>query len=114
MNTNLFLFLRRYNIFNINNLIEFLNFKQFLIIGGASKEETDSGLFIYSKIPFINIKTKNENVNSDNDNNENNNHNFYYENTILKESWDFNKSKFEWKNNEDLLSNPRIISQVSV
>lgn len=32
----------------------------------------------------------------------------------MKESWNFNKNKFEWKDNEDLISNPRTISQVSV
>lgn len=81
-----------------------------LIIGGASKEETDSGLFIYSKIPFINIKTKNEIVNSDNNNEIDKNNG----KIVMKESWNFNENKFEWKDNEDLISNPRIISQVSV
>lgn len=103
-----------YNL-NINIFIEYLNITCFLIIGGASKEETDSGLFIYSKIPFVNIKTKNRNINFD-DNNKNNdeNNNDNYEKVVMKESWNFNEKNFEWKNNEDLLSNPRIISQVSV
>lgn len=32
----------------------------------------------------------------------------------MKESWNFNEKKFEWKAHEDLVSHPRIISQVSV
>ena len=140
------------------------------MIGGASNEETDSGLFVYSSIPFINIQMKNnyatsddcnddyyrnndmsrnnsdnynitDNRNSsnisdyDSDNNYTNHYRTYnihgseddddndYNNvkrkrqsgdkTIFKESWDYDKKKFEWKRNEALISNPRMISQVS-
>ena len=115
-------------------------------LGGASKEETDSGLFVYSTIPIINIQIKDKNVSFDdndnngnhdnsnkngnigsndsndigneNDNNENNNKNIKIkelstDQIIFKESWNFKKNNFEWKNNENLISNPRIISQVS-
>ena len=117
--------------------VQFNEYTVLIDLGGASKEETDSGLFVYSTIPFMNIQIKDKNVTFDNKNNDNNNENINDNNDnkdnensnnddnrtkktkllsdqiIFKESWNFKKNCFEWKNNENLISNPRIISQVS-
>ena len=125
--------------------------------------ETDSGLFIYSKFPFLDTKiveekllseeikvgdksertkdssvsydtddcnnnndNNNNNNNNDNNNDNNNNDNYHENNSkdkktrnsiikeklIYKKTWDPDSGLFSWKNVENLISNPRVISQV--
>ena len=154
-----------YFIHFINYFINFINYfyKFELFVGGASRVETDSGLFIYSKFPFLDTKiveekllseeikvgdksertkdssvsydtddcnnnndNNNNNNNNDNNNDNNNNDNYHENNSddkktrnsmineklIYKKTWDPDSGLFSWKNVEDLISNPRVISQV--
>lgn len=70
-----------------------------IIIGGATKEETDSGLFIYSKKPIFEI-IENKVINDDCDNCEM----LYLD----------NNNKYKYKKINEIRRNPRVISQIDL
>ena len=78
-----------------------------MILGGASAEETDSGLFVYSTFPFLETKTVKSPTDSNSDTNKSNENNTI----IQKKNWNKITKKFDWVTLDKLLSDPRIVSQ---
>lgn len=84
--------------------------------GGSTIEETDSGLFVYSKKKlFPSFKENNDKCNVNNiDNDKIINQSINNSKTTMTMSWSTDKESLEPRNIIDIMKNPRIISQIDL